>query len=99
MAEEDMFTRRSAPPPPPPPHTNRLCFLLKDASGRVAYELAEDDDIRSLLGGPDGRLFAFAAAGAVDELRTLLDSGAVTSLKVWTDVCEAGSPCPALSRL
>ena len=28
---------------------------IADASGRVPYELADSDQIRTLLGGPDGR--------------------------------------------
>ncbi len=51
-----------------------------DASGRVAYEMADDDEVRTMLGGPDGRLFSFAAAGKVEELQQLLPS--LKSIKV-----------------
>lgn len=28
---------------------------IMDSSGRVPYEMADQDDVRKLLGGPDGR--------------------------------------------
>jgi hypothetical protein len=44
--------------------TKEICQLLlshgaakdiMDASGRVPYEMADQDDVRKMLGGPDGR--------------------------------------------
>mmetsp|Transcript_37449 Transcript_37449/g.83334 ORF Transcript_37449/g.83334 Transcript_37449/m.83334 type:complete len:429 (-) Transcript_37449:478-1764(-) len=55
---------------------------IMDMAGRVPYECAEEDEIRTLLGGPDSRLFKFAQDGKAVELRELLTSGAVTSLRV-----------------
>ncbi|KAG1664028.1 hypothetical protein FOA52_010447 [Chlamydomonas sp. UWO 241] len=55
---------------------------VMDAVGRYAFELADDDEIRTMLGGPDGRLFEYAAAGNVEELQELLAGGAIKSLKL-----------------
>lgn len=55
---------------------------IKDAGGRPPYEMADDDDIRTLLGGPDGRLFEYAATGALSELQGLLKNGSVPSVRV-----------------
>lgn len=55
---------------------------VMDAVGRYAFELADDDDIRTLLGGPDGRLFEYAASGSVAELQELLAGGGIKSLKL-----------------
>ena len=59
-----------------------LCALLlragadhgaADWEGRLPFELAEDDDVRLLLGGPDPRIFEAAAAGDVAGLRAVFD--------------------------
>ncbi|GAX73851.1 hypothetical protein CEUSTIGMA_g1301.t1 [Chlamydomonas eustigma] len=55
---------------------------VMDSTGRVAYEMADDDEIRTLLGGPDGRLFSFASEGKVAELQLLLSDGSIKSVKV-----------------
>eukprot|EP00887_Chlorella_sp_A99_P000729 scaffold5.g729.t1 len=61
-------------------HVREMCELLVEAGaestpddqGRVPYELADDDALRALLGGPDPRLFALARAGDAAGLRQLL---------------------------
>lgn len=87
-----------------------------DMQGAVAYEKADDDEIRKLLGGPDARcgtacmqgphapcgavctcravlciwpalfcvcrIFELAAAGKADELKALLASGEIPSVRV-----------------
>eukprot|EP00882_Tetradesmus_deserticola_P007866 GHRQ01008280.1.p1 GENE.GHRQ01008280.1~~GHRQ01008280.1.p1 ORF type:complete len:485 (+),score=219.30 GHRQ01008280.1:147-1457(+) len=53
-----------------------------DLFGYLPYEQADSPEVRVLLGGPDQRLFDYAAGGRVEELGQLLASGAVRSLKV-----------------
>jgi ankyrin repeat protein len=45
--------------------------FLEDQSGRYPYEIANDDKLRELLGGPDPRIFTAAAAGDLATLRQL----------------------------
>ncbi|PRW58881.1 ankyrin repeat [Chlorella sorokiniana] len=62
--------------------TREICELLLDAGadtgfsdlqGRMPYEMAESDEIRALLDGPDPRIFSCAAAGDVAGLRQLFE--------------------------
>lgn len=46
------------------------------SSPQLPYELASDDELRALLGGPDPRLFEVARTGDVAGLRQLLKVGA-----------------------
>jgi ankyrin repeat protein len=50
-------------------------LFVEDSRGTFPYENAKDDGVRQLLGGPDPRLFAAAAAGDVAALRELLPPG------------------------
>ncbi|GAB4816711.1 hypothetical protein N2152v2_003757 [Parachlorella kessleri] len=61
-------------------NTVQICKLLLehgaddgivDDAGRLPYELANGDDVRALLGGPDPRLYDFAAHGNLEGLRAL----------------------------
>lgn len=47
-----------------------------DAMGRQPYEMAEDDEVRALLGGPDARIFEYAAAGNAAGLAELFAGAA-----------------------
>ncbi|MEW5316603.1 MAG: hypothetical protein WDW38_007966 [Sanguina aurantia] len=53
-----------------------------DFSNRVPFECADTNDVRSLLGGPDGRLFAACTEGDAAQLSALLASGEIPSLRV-----------------
>ncbi|KXZ54426.1 hypothetical protein GPECTOR_5g8 [Gonium pectorale] len=62
-----------------------VCRVLLDAGadpeavdmmGRQPYEMANSEDVRSLLGGPDSRIFEYASAGKAEALRALLAEGA-----------------------
>ncbi|GIL69469.1 hypothetical protein Vretimale_13583 [Volvox reticuliferus] len=66
-------------------HPRAVCQILLDAGadteavdlmGRQPYEMANDEDVRSLLGGPDARIFAFASEGNAAALRSLLAEAA-----------------------
>ena len=68
-----------------------LCKLLLEhgadpevfsMDGRLPYEMAEDDAVRTLLGGPDQRLFQMAEMGAAEDLQSLIKDGSIKSLKV-----------------
>ncbi|GBF91748.1 hypothetical protein Rsub_04052 [Raphidocelis subcapitata] len=52
-----------------------------DSVGCLPFERADDPAVRIKLGGPDPRLFEFAAAGDAEGIRGLLTSGAVKSLR------------------
>jgi ankyrin repeat protein len=45
--------------------------FIPDGQGRFPYEIAKDDKLRELLGGPDPRIFTAAAAGDLATLRQL----------------------------
>ena len=55
-----------------------------DQHGRLAYEIAKDDELRRLLGGPDPRLFSAAAAGDLSTLRLVFEE------EPDTDPCPLG---------
>lgn len=67
-----------------------------DHHGRLPYEIAKDDELRRLLGGPDPRLFTAAAAGDVGMLRQIFEE------EPETDPCPLGgdglSPLHVASR-
>ena len=44
-----------------------------DHHGRLPYEIAKDDELRRLLGGPDPKLFTAAAAGDIGTLRAIFE--------------------------
>lgn len=55
---------------------------VADMAGRKPFELALEDDVRALLGGPDPKLFQHCAAGQHELLKELLVSGKVPSVRV-----------------
>lgn len=55
---------------------------VADMAGRKPFELAMDDEVRALLGGPDPKLFQYCAAGQHEALKELLISGKVPSVRV-----------------
>ncbi|KAI8470987.1 MAG: ankyrin repeat-containing domain protein [Monoraphidium minutum] len=54
---------------------------IEDDMGCMPYERADDPKLRTRLGGPDPRLFEFAAANDAEGLRQLLLTGAVKSVR------------------
>ncbi|KAF5839130.1 ankyrin repeat-containing domain protein [Dunaliella salina] len=53
-----------------------------DMMGRAPYEMADSDEVRVMLGGPDPRLFDLAGDGKAEELRKLLAEEAIESVRV-----------------
>lgn len=67
-----------------------ICQLFLDAGastdimakdGRLPFEMAEDDHVRAILGGPDGRLFQYAEEGLAAKLKALLEDGSIKSIR------------------
>jgi len=60
-----------------------------DMSGRAPYEMASNNTLRGMLGGPDPRIFQFATEGKAKQLAQLLSqegSGGKVSMRL-TDDC------------
>ncbi|GFR46743.1 hypothetical protein Agub_g8366 [Astrephomene gubernaculifera] len=64
-------------------HARAVCQALMDAGadteavdvmGRQPYEMANEEEVRALLGGPDARIFQFASKGDAAGLRALLQA-------------------------
>lgn len=56
---------------------------IVDEMGCMPYERADDPQLRTRLGGPDQRLFDYAAANNTEGLRELLTSGAVRTVRAF----------------
>ncbi|KAG2445106.1 hypothetical protein HYH02_008973 [Chlamydomonas schloesseri] len=65
-----------------------------DMMGRQPYEMAEVEEVRQLLGGPDARIFEFASKGDAAGLRQLLEEGKAKDEPVSLRVVDSDGNTP-----